>query len=282
MVRLAIQRSPLSRTNKSKLCNFFARDLLPDGEIECVVPVEGGRPVRFRLDLRDWIQSQLYYWSYHGYEQGVTRLMRRLLLSRPVVFDVGANVGYYTFLAAALLEGRGWVHAFEPWDRVFRRLEDTTRRNRFDNVVLNRVAVSDVDGMVTLHLPRPDAEDEHLSNASLIRGFVAQATAVEVSAMRLESYCRARRIERVDLLKVDAEGSELMVLRGLGELLGQWQPDLVLEVLEPRAASLEDLLRPLAYRRFLITDERLVETESLSAHPAFRDYYLSVDPVLDS
>jgi hypothetical protein len=85
---------------------------------------------------------------------------------------------------------------------------------------------------------------------------------------------------KIDLLKIDVEGAELMVLNGLGSLLLQWLPDIICEVLPPYEAELNLFFQDTPYRKFLITDNGLEEKASLCADPRYRDYYLSCNPAV--
>jgi FkbM family methyltransferase len=277
LLRMTIQRAPLSRRNRQRLYNLVAPHVASSVDVECSVRVRSGLTVKMTLRLDDWVNSQLYYWGYEGYEVGVTRLLRRLLPSRRCVLDVGANVGYYTVLAAALAPAAE-VHAFEPWPLLFARLERNVRMNGFAHVRLNNTAAADRNGSATLYLPAASPGDPHLSNASLLPGFTTQDATLPVTATRLDTYCSGRAARPVDLIKIDAEGAELSVLRGMGDVLTRCRPDLVLEVLEGYAEELDDFVSNVGYRKFLITLDGLLEVERLVAHPRLRDYYLTTTP----
>jgi FkbM family methyltransferase len=275
LARLAIQHFPLSMTNRQRLYNFFAPETIPEKAVQCHTSVPGGMSVSLQLPLQDDLSRKWYYWGYTGYEQGTTRLFCQLLQSKSCVFDVGANVGYYTILAATFLEGRGEVHAFEPWSHAFSWLSRNVNRNRLTCVRLNQLALSDRAGQASLFLPADGA----WSNASLVKGFTEQREALPVATTRFDFYCRHHLIRAIDLVKIDVEGAELQVLRGMGSLLRQWSPDIICEVLAPFDQQLETWLAQYEYRKFLITDTGLKEVKTITAHPRFRDYYLSHAPV---
>ena len=71
------------------------------------------------------------------------------------VFDVGANIGLYTLLAAARLQGRGAIHAFEPNNKVFAWLTRNAERNRLDNAHLSQIALSNLDGQASFFSEQP-------------------------------------------------------------------------------------------------------------------------------
>jgi FkbM family methyltransferase len=196
-----------------------------------------------------------------------------LLGRKRVFFDVGANLGYFTFLAAALLEGRGAVHAFEPWSVVYDDLATNARLNGFRCLELNQLALGDCDGEARLFAP----QTPEWTMASLVPHDPGQA-AETVQTMRFDSYCKRRGIDRVDVLKIDVEGAELQVLQGMGNFLSRWQPDIVLEVLEPFEAELDAFFAETPYRKFRIRDGGLEELQRITAEPHDRNIYLSCAP----
>jgi FkbM family methyltransferase len=275
--RFGIQNLPLTRHNKQRLYNFVSADTIPTDPVSCEVRVSNSRKLLLNLDLRDDLSRQWYYWGYEGYESGTVSLFRKLAEEKTCIFDIGANVGYYTLLAALHLTKKNQrVHAFEPNPKVFKALRHNTELNSFGNVHLEQVVVSDEDGEVCFYLPPGEAQ----SNGSLLPGFIGDQKPVMTKSVRFDTYCAREKIRKVDLLKVDVEGAELKVLQGMGSLLDQWLPDIICEVLEPFDAEVDKFFANLPYRKFIITDKGLKETSNIRAHSQFRDYYLSSDPLL--
>jgi FkbM family methyltransferase len=273
-VRFLMQSVPLSRPNLCRLVNFFADELCGTS---CVVRVPGtSRSVTLELDPQNGMDR---YWSLGGYagyyEPGTTRLFARLAREAACIFDAGAHVGYYSILAAALVEGRGSVHAFEPQARLAERLARNAAANQLGSLRVNACALATEEGTQPLFFPSTTGWD---SAASLVPGYMEQAASVAVPTTTIAAYCRTQGVARIDLLKMDVEGSELAVLRGMGELLDAWRPDIICEVLSPYDAELEAFFSRLPYRKLRIEETRLVEVERLAAHPTFRDYYLTCKP----
>ena len=145
--------------------------------------------IRLRLRVRDDLTRYWYFWGYAHYELGTTRLLRRLLERKRVFFDVGANVGYHTFLAAALLEGRGAVHAFEPWSELYEELAVNAQLNGFRSLTLSQAALGEDDGEARLFLPRTN----EWTTASLVSDAPRQPFE-RVQTLRFDSYCRQQGI----------------------------------------------------------------------------------------
>jgi FkbM family methyltransferase len=142
--------------------------------------------------------------------------IRRLLsdVSRPVVFDVGANVGQSVERLSALLPGCE-LYAFEPSPAVYRELERNTRRIR--NVTLVNAGVGAVPGTELLLENAHSDMSSFLAPGPATWSTVVRRTPVDVTT--LTSYCREHDISRIDLLKIDTQGYDLEVLEGAVELL---------------------------------------------------------------
>ncbi len=136
-----------------------------------------------------------------------------------VVFDVGANVGELTLLFSRFAAE---VHAFEAGFETFKRLETVCRASQRSNVRLNHLALSDKKGSIKMNI-YDDAFSEFNSQAARpMKDYgldIAPVKIEETAATTIDDYCRENGIERIDLLKIDVEGSELQVLKGAREML---------------------------------------------------------------
>lgn len=138
------------------------------------------------------------------------------------VFDVGANVGELTLLFSRFAGASGSVHAFEPCGQAFERLEAVCRAAALRNVRLNRLALAEDEGTVSLHV----YDEDYMSwNTRALRPLedygidVKPLRVDEVPATTLDLYCERNAVAEIDLLKVDVEGAEYQVLVGAGRML---------------------------------------------------------------
>jgi FkbM family methyltransferase len=140
-------------------------------------------------------------------------IFRKYVREGMTVLDLGANVGFYTFLARSIIGGRGRVFAFEPYPRNSELIRASIKENKYNNVTLEEAAVSDKSGKVSLYLS-PDASSE---NSLLNLNFQKLIT---VNAVTLDDYFEKNvdNIE-VDFIKMDIEGSEYRAFRGMSKLL---------------------------------------------------------------
>jgi FkbM family methyltransferase len=152
-----------------------------------------------------------------GKEDITANYIKPLLHPGSTFVDVGANVGYFTLLAASL---GARVVAYEPTPSVFARLRENVDLNGFEHAELVNAAVMDKPGTLSLHLSGDDPEANSL--------FGHDAHSLHVLAVSLDQDLAARGIDHVDLLKIDAEGAEPFVLDGATRLLSSLHPPAIL------------------------------------------------------
>ncbi len=147
-----------------------------------------------------------------AYERAERRFMYGALAVGMIVFDVGANIGLYTVIAARRVGPAGRVHSFEPSPAEFACLTRNVRTNRLRNVVANEVAVGGSRSEVTLTV-YGDGWGAYNTLAPS-RALEVPSSAVIVSQVTLDAYVGDYQLDRVDIIKIDVEGAEQSVLHG--------------------------------------------------------------------
>jgi FkbM family methyltransferase len=207
------------------------------------------------------------------YEPLTAEAMRRLLRPGDVVLDAGANVGYLTAVAAGMVGPSGQVHAFEPEPSCFRQLERLLELNPGRHIVLNRCAVGDKNDETTINIAAPGS----IMGSTAVPGLMPEdrrRSSIRVPMARLDSYIERHRLCRIALVKIDVEGFELRVLRGLDGYVqrAEHPPNIICEI-TPDAYSLQhlsmadmaDCVRALGYAaRRLTNPARPVNIEKLT------------------
>jgi FkbM family methyltransferase len=144
-----------------------------------------------------------------------------------IVVDVGAHMGFYTVRAAALVGSSGRVIAVEPDLANYAILKRNIQQCNLTNVTAVNAALSDRDGIARLRIDdwastgRVLIQDEGNSDF--------QSSAYVVKTMRLDTLTRELEIEKVDLVKIDVEGAEMLVLSGAKECLERSTARIVVE-----------------------------------------------------
>jgi len=146
---------------------------------------------------------------------GIANILRTRLRTGDVFIDVGAKNGVESTLAAARAVGaKGRVIALEPHPDRFRRLLHNVAVNRSVNIVCVLAAASDETISATL-FHEPPRQDVACAGHS-------------IHVERVDRLCLKLGCQQVDLVKIDVSGSELLVLRGMNELLGCQAPPKIL------------------------------------------------------
>lgn len=184
--------------------------LIPPG---APVPILQG-PLRGKLWIKGSSDNGCWLGSFEYQKQ---RLMSSLLHAGDTMYDIGANVGFYTLLASHMVGPTGRVVAFEPLPANVRLVRRHLRLNRVRNVSVQEVAVSDRDGRAKFA--------PHASNAM---GKLSDAGDVEVAMVSLDSVTERGPFPDPKVLKIDVEGAELGVLRGASCLLARARPTILL------------------------------------------------------
>jgi FkbM family methyltransferase len=164
-----------------------------------------------RLRGKRWIVGSSTHGCWLGsYEYHKRRRFERTVRSGQVVYDVGANAGFYTILASVLVGPTGKVVAFEPVPRNLDYLQRHIELNRLTNVTVVPAAVSDGDGQGCFR------EGPHPSMGSL-----AQGGALRVRTVSLDRLIKEGRVPPPDVVKMDIEGGEYRALLRARTILGR-------------------------------------------------------------
>ncbi len=140
------------------------------------------------------------------------------------VIDIGAHIGYYTLLFAKQVGAEGAVLAFEPMPRERAILQRNIERNQLNTVRVYDYALSDHTGTAVM---KPDCRGQMQSDTQ-----GAQEDTVEM--IPLDNLWESIGWDRLDVVKIDVEGAEAGVLKGMTGVLKKYQPFLLMEVHPPQ------------------------------------------------
>lgn len=167
------------------------------------------------------------------FERPLPELYAGFVNSGCVVFDIGANTGFYTLLAG-VVDQSVKIHSFEPVPAIKRILEENVRLNGMgsDRVRINAQALGSECGKSEFYLPQNDHGLVETS-ASLNKDFRgAHSSTIEVDVTTIDSYMEQNHLQKIDLIKVDVESMEHIVLGGALSTLTRHRPVIFIEVLD--------------------------------------------------
>jgi FkbM family methyltransferase len=188
----------------------------------------------------DLIQRYLYVFGV--WEPDITHWLREHLRPGDVVVDIGANIGYFSLLAATAVGPTGQVIAFEPVPSIADMLERNVRRNRLP-VEVRRQVVGDHDGSTEVF--RSGGANIGRSGTFGEQGSTSEGS---VAVVRAADAIPRELWPRIRFIKVDVEGDEQRVVRGLRPLLADLPAGAAVFVevtpadLEARGGSAEELM----------------------------------------
>lgn len=200
-----------------------------------------------------WLGAQDYWDIYH---------IKKLLKPGDIIFDVGANFGYYSIILSSALRKQCSVHAFEPNPPTYERLLRNIELNDLSEVIAtHRLGFSDVGG--TGHM----IERADNSGAATIDTTQQGGDAVLTT---LDNFCGAHGIDRIDFMKIDIEGFEERLLHGGSESFRRLKPIILIELNRPTLArensSVErvaDLLGQFGYKLYASQRRKLLPMRRL-------------------
>jgi FkbM family methyltransferase len=172
---------------------------------------------RMHCRSSDLVQGRILFFGL--WEPTLTFFISRRLKNGDTFVDVGANVGYYTLLAASLVGDNGAVFAVEASPSIFAKLTDNVRANRWSTITPIHAAATAAKGTVPIYR----APNSNIGSTTTLpsRQFVHEADvpADTLSALVGPALFKAR------LIKIDVEGAEAPVLNTLLDDIGRFGPD---------------------------------------------------------
>ncbi len=174
------------------------------------------------------------------YEPHVTAAIKRALKDGQVFLDIGANIGWHTLTAATMLKDSGRVIAVEPNPRNVQLLYHSITANKLENVTVFQYAASDETKLLQL-----------LSGTSngIVRELPEDSAYCEyVQAVKLDDLIGSDT--RVDAVKIDTDGHEPKVLRGMSGLIKKYHPIIFSEFCPAGLKELSNT-EPIDYLRYL-------------------------------
>lgn len=183
-----------------------------------VPPMKPVRILSGPLAGKQWLSTAATHGCWIGtYERELQLLMMDLVRPGQVVYDIGANVGFFTLLAAQLVGPAGKVIAVEPLPRNLDLLRRHLAMNRIDNVVVVPSAAGDAPGTASFEVaPSPSM------------GRLGTAGQLEVAVTTIDALVAAGEAPPPALVKMDIEGGESRALAGAAQTLARRHPILLL------------------------------------------------------
>lgn len=209
------------------------------------------------LKLKLYTDSVLSETIFVGrFENSELEFVSRYLSKGDTFFDIGANVGLFSIMAASKIGAQGNIYAFEPVKKTFSRLKENVELNMINNAKIFNAGLSDSDGFLEM-TTSADGFDAWNSFGVPTAGDNFVKESVEI--FTLDSWMSNNNVVSANLAKIDVEGWECNVMKG-GSLTfsSANAPDLLVEFTEENCKNagfscgqLYDVLKNYGYQMFI-------------------------------
>ena len=257
--------------------------LIEEDELEKIEIAASGLSVCLPNGLRfSWRPGDLRNAISHivngvAYEADERHMLFSMANRSKTIFDVGANVGWYAIHFGQLMaRNSGHVYCFEPVLDTFDILTENVKMNALANVHSHNVAFGDSRSSEDFFVP----EFSGSAAASMRPLFPAANRKVTCQVVSIDEFVAEREVEKIDFLKCDVEGSELLVMRGGVQTLERDRPVIFVEMLRKWTAKFEyhpndtiQLLADLGYSCFYNEQNKLSSMPFMSEECEETNFY---------
>jgi FkbM family methyltransferase len=207
--------------------------------LETVDSAASGGP-KFHLSTR-WY-PEWKSWFYGSQDPEIQHWITHHSKPDWVAFDIGMNFGFFACLLGQRCSA---VYGFEPVPWLAKRARANVELNRFSNVAIAEIALSERPGEALLNLP--SGEDSNWGTSSLVHQSTGRET-LKVPLDTVDNCVDRQKLCRLDFIKIDVEGAEDLVLRGAAKTLRRFRPTIIFEHNPESVANVAALLRQHEYR----------------------------------
>jgi FkbM family methyltransferase len=262
--RYAFLNRVLRNINK-KLSGLTTFRLRPYGTLD--IRFNSGMQFRMLTNETSSVTKLLFWNGPDNYEY--TGIFEKLVMRCGSFIDIGANTGYYTLLAATKNPSIT-AFAFEPAAAPYYYLTQNIRINRLRNAEALALALSDSVGEIEffeVENPKNYHSRYNLAGTGTLIGANLTAEGYvrrKVPTTTLDDWVKAKTFGRVDLIKIDTEGTEHLILRGAMDVLREHAPIIICETLfNVIEKELEDIMEEFNYHFYNYQNGHLHKTSTL-------------------
>lgn len=200
------------------------------------------------------------------YEIDETNILKELVTDNSVVFDIGANIGYYS-LVLSKWQKKCKIYSFEPIPKTYNYLLSNIKLNQCSNIYTNNIALSNKDGEEIFYY------NKMLSGNSSMKVLNSNVELEEFRCKlsKMDTYVKDNLIEKIDVIKCDTEGSELLVFEGGIESIRRFKPAVYTEILRKWSKEFDynsndiiNLFLNLGYSCFVVNKDKITRITEIT------------------
>ena len=173
------------------------------------------------------LPTRYYKYFESDYELNNINFINNNITPGMTAIDVGAHIGLISVIIGKQVSPHGKVFSCEPTPSTFRLLKKTVEINKMSGIVqpINK-AVSEKTGKDFFYVT--DIEASNSNSMSNNRRTLGTETKIEVQVVSIDDLAKESSLEKIDLIKIDAEGTEYSVLKGASAVIDKWHPKIIL------------------------------------------------------
>ncbi|MBN1214509.1 MAG: FkbM family methyltransferase [Candidatus Lokiarchaeota archaeon] len=208
------------------------------------------------------------------YQPEVIAVLLKYLKKGGTFIDIGASIGYITGYGASLVGKEGKVISFEPLPESYKRLTHLSKINKKYKISTENYALGELDNILTLNVSKKYGVGWN----TLIPNWITSEDLekkIEVPVRRLDEFLEKNNINDISLIKIDVEGFEFSVLKGLSSYFEKKKrnlPPIILEVVQGayhllgnKIEDLETFMKKYSYIGFRLDERSIVDFKNI--HP---------------
>lgn len=177
---------------------------------------------RYEGNLRNQIDFMVFFFG--AYEIGILNYVKKFITKDSIVLDIGANIGHHSLYFSSLCKQ---VYAFEPYEAVRKKLESKIERNGIKNITVVPVGLSNEASELAYFEP----PSSNLGSGSFLAAHSNENLnqGLKLELKNGDAVVNNMSLQKIDFVKIDVEGFEYFVLKGLVDTLRLQRPVLMLE-----------------------------------------------------
>jgi FkbM family methyltransferase len=212
----------------------IAKIEIADGEVIFTSRQTNFHPggVQFYVDILDKRITPVDTFNFDQYEQEDSEMLYKLVSDHDTIFDIGANIGWYSNHLSKKLPG-ATIYSFEPIPETFAQVKKNTELNKSNNIILNNFAFSDAVQTLTFYYSPTITGASSSQNITENDGMIK----LECQANTIDNFVKENNIAKLDFIKCDVEGAEFMVYKGGAVTFEKHTPVIFTEMLRKWAAK---------------------------------------------
>ncbi len=155
--------------------------------------------------------------------------MKKLDLKKPVILDIGANIGMYSICYSKIFSD-SVIYAFEPVKKNYKTLISNIKKNKIQKINTNNFGLLDKKKRLKIGIPDSRIHERYQNdiNDGLFSIF-AKKKKNWIKVITLDNFIKIRKINKIDFIKIDVEGAEALVLNGSKNTIRKFKPVIQLE-----------------------------------------------------